>query len=77
MGLSASTQPPIYGPRTDIATPSLHVTSGGQAQPSAVWGLLTLEQQQMVFRTIVIVCRSMVRPPTGSANDGEVGNEQP
>jgi hypothetical protein len=40
-----------------------------------VWQNLSPAQQQLVFRTIVRVCRSLVTPPTPQAGDREVGHE--
>ena len=44
-------------------------------QPDKVWMSLHLEQQQLVFRTLVTMCRSLLHPVAQTTGRREESNE--
>jgi hypothetical protein len=57
---------------TLTATPT---PSPSQIRSEQVWQALSPTQQQLVFRTLVHVCRSLVTVPPSPARDGEEHHE--
>lgn len=47
------------------------------AQPDQVWDLLTPQQQQQTFQTLVLVGQTLVRPQNTSTPGKERPHEQP
>jgi hypothetical protein len=72
MGLPARMQTVVRQQETDVMRSPYSTAIGGQTRPGEVWTLLTPGQQQVVFRTLVVVCHSLIRSSTKSA-DSEGG----
>ena len=72
MGLPARMQTIVRQQEADAISSLRPTAVGGQTRPREVWNLLTPGQQQVVFRTLVVVCHSLIRPSTKSA-DSEGG----
>jgi hypothetical protein len=53
---------------TDVMGSPYPTAIGGQTRPREVWTLLTAGQQQVVFRTLVVVCHSLIRLSTKGAD---------
>ena len=44
--------------------------------PEQVWDLLVPAQQQVLFRTLVLVCHGLLPPPNNGAGQSEVNHDR-
>ena len=66
-----------HQPRLSLTALSTRVTGEERADPRQIWDLLKPEQQQTMFQTLVLVCRSLLSRSTRSGGEGETDDVHP